>query len=646
MIDRRAFLLAGLGFAGGCAGWRTRPAAAARRAEEWPCYAADNAASKYSPLDAIHAGNAGRLRVVWEWESPDAAILDAQPQLGPGEFQATPIMIGGVLYTSTAMSQVAAIDAASGRTLWVYDPGTWRRGPTTIKGFQHRGVAWWSDGETSRIYIGTGDARLIALDARSGRPVPGFGRNGEIDLRSVGLNRPVERDPADLYGCTSAPLVCRDTVVIGGYIHDRALKDPMPPGDVRGFDVRTGALKWSFRTIPLPGEYGADSWPDGAAARIGNGNVWAPMSADDELGIVYLPGSCATDNLYGGLRPGDNLFSSSLIALDVETGARRWHFQTVHHDVWDYDLPCAPNLVDLDIGGARVKAVAQVTKQGLCFVFDRVSGKPLWPIEERAVPQSTIPGEHSAPTQPFPTRPAPFEANGVTPEMLIDFSPELRAEARQILETYRYGPLYTPLDRRPTIVRPSWLGAANWQGAAVDPDSGVLYVPSQSAATALALDEHGAPALPDGARDTEIAGASVVVRGPRGLPLFKPPYGRISAIDLRRGELLWTRPNGPGATDSPALAPYRLGWIGSQQRAAPLLTRSLLFVGEGPHDRRYAQKVLRAYDKRSGEVKAEIALPGHTLGAPMSYAVGGRQFIVYAMGFRQRPHKLVALAEV
>jgi len=616
------------------------PAAAVEppRVGEWPVYGATNAATKYSPLDQIDASNVAGLEIAWEWRSPDAAILAAHPELKPGEFQATPIMVDGRLFTSTAMSQVAAIDPATGKTLWVYDPGSWKGGYPTSKGFLHRGVAWWK----GRVLIGTGDNRLIALDAATGRPVPGFGVQGEVDLRSAaGADR--EREPAGLIGITSPPVVCRDTVIVSQYINDRPDRTPMPVGTVMGFDAATGRRKWTFRLVPQAGEPGAESWSPEALARTGNANAWAPMSADDALGLVYVPGSCPTNNFFGGDRPGDNLYGNSLIAIDVATGRRRWHFQTVHHDLWDYDIPCAGNLIDITVDGRRIPAIAQVTKQGYCFVFDRRTGTPVWPIEERAVPPSPIAAERAAKTQPAPTRPPPFDRQGVRDDDLIDFTPELKAEARAILAGYDHGPVFTPLGTRPTIVLPSWVGGANWWGAAADPETGMLYVPSITAAVAMALDQNGKRTdAADG--ESEIAGQASVVRGPRGLPLVKPPYGRITAIDLNRGAIAWTRASAPGAKDAPQFKPYNPGWIGHSGRTGPLLTRTLLFLGEGPHRPEIARKVLRAWDKATGAVVAEVALPGHTHGPPMTYMAGGRQFIVCGMGFRDEPHRLVALA--
>ena len=653
-LTRRSFLLAGAAMA-------TAPHIAAARDpargrvgkpgqvkaawSDWPTYGGLNSSAKYSPLDQIDRTNVHRLKVVWEWESPDRDLIAQHPALRPGEFQVTPVMIGDVLYVATAMSQAAALDARTGKTIWVYNPDAWTNGRPSTKGFQHRGVAYWAEGDDKRIFLATCDARLIALDASTGKPIPSFGTNGEINLRAVGLDRPVPMKPSELYGCFGPPLIARNTVVIGGYIDDREVLPLMPPGDVRGFDPRTGALKWTFHTVPRKGEFGYDTWRDGSADRNGNANIWAPMSADEELGLVYLPGTCSTNNVYGGRRPGNNLFANCLIALDIETGERRWHYQIVHHDIWDYDLPCAPNLVDIVVGGKPIKAVAQATKHGFLFVFDRTNGKPVWPIVERPVPQSELPNERTSPTQPHPTRPLPFETQGVTEDQLVDFTPEIEAEARSIFAKYRHGPLFTPVGKSPTLVHPSWTGGANWQGAAVDPDTGIIYITSHSAVSSLALDDNGKLNIA-GLVNTEIAGTAGAVRGPRGLPLIKPPYSRITAIDLNTGRHLWMKPNGPGATDSPAFAPFKLGWIGSDQRAAPLATKTLLFVGEGPHDTQYAKKVLRAYDKRTGELIAETPLPGHTLGAPMTYALDGQQFIVYAMGFRTWPHKLVALAVV
>jgi quinoprotein glucose dehydrogenase len=522
-------------------------------------------------------------------------------------------------------------------------PEAGNAGPSPARASCISGVAYWRDGEDRRLLIGTGDNRLIALDALTGVPVKTFGVNGEVDLGSVGLQRELPDDPVNLFACTSPPTICRDVVIIGQYIHDRGVKALMPPGDVRGFDVRTGALKWVFHTVPMKGEPGYETWLDGSAERNGNANIWAPMSADDDLGLVYLPGSCPTNNFFGGARPGDNLYGNALIALDVTTGERRWHFQFVHHDVWDFDLPCAPNLVDVTVDGRRIKAVAQVTKQGWCFVFDRVTGEPVWPIEERPVPQSPLTGERTAATQPFPTKPAPFEPQGVTEDMLIDFTPALNAEAKTLLAKYRIGPIYTPYTKTPTIQRPGWLGGANWAGAAVDPETGVLYVPSLSSVMALALDDDG-KAIKGEAESEEIAGLSRLVPGPQGLPMFKPPYSRITAIDLNTGEHLWMKPNGPGLSRAPALKSLNLGWVGSTGRSGPLLTRTLLFQGEGPHDRRFGMKVLRAWDKATGAVIAEISLPDAPFGPPMTYMAGGRQFIVCGMGYRTLPHRLVALA--
>ncbi|MCA3255980.1 MAG: PQQ-binding-like beta-propeller repeat protein, partial [Alphaproteobacteria bacterium] len=545
-------------------------------APEWGHYAGNLAAHKYAPFDRIDAGNAARLGVAWTWDSPDAAILDANPDLKPGEFQSTPVLAEGLLVTSTAMSQVAALDPATGRTVWTFDPESWRKGPNTTKGFVHRGIAVWGRGRTARVILATGDGRLMALDLRSGKPIARFGEGGVVDLRRVGMVRPAPDDPG-IFGITSPPLVARDTVVIGSYIDDRADGRLMPRGDIRAFDARTGKLKWVFHTIPLDGQFGVETWQDGSHRRTGNANVWAPMSADPELGIVYAPVSTPTNNFYGGHRPGDGLFGDSLVAIDLETGKRRWHYQIVHHGVWDYDLPAAPILGDVVIDGRPRRIVMQVTKHAFLFVFDRVTGEPIWPIEERPVPASTLPGERTSPTQPHPTWPLPFDRQGVTPDSIIDFTPELRREAETALAGYVHGSMFTPPSTKPTIILPSFVGGANWNGAAFDPETGRIFIPSVNLPLQITLDEAGEIRMAERG-EVEVAGARVIARGPKGLPLVKPPYGRTTCIDMTTGAHRWMTPNGRGLSRFPAFQAYHPADAGSFGRSHVLATKTLLFV--------------------------------------------------------------------
>lgn len=627
---------------GAIAAWLAVQAGAQESGDfEWRAYGGGNAATRYAPLDQITPENVGALEIAWEWRSPDAEILDANSEIRPGEFQATPLMIDGVLYLSTALSQIAAVDARSGETLWVRDTGAWREGPATSKGFLSRGVAYWEDGEERRIFFGTGDGRLVAVNAADGEPVETFGTSGEVDLRTIGLPRPIPDRPSTLYGVTSAPLVVGDIIVVGSYIEDRLRTREAPRGDVRGFDARTGELVWTFHTVPLEGEFGVETWDEESWRYTGNANVWAPMSADDARGIVYLPVSAPTNNFFGGERPGDGLFGNSLVALDAQTGERIWHYQIVHHDIWDYDLPCAPILVDITVDGRDIPAVVQLTKHGLAFVFDRVTGEPVWPIEERPVPPSPIEAEHASPTQPFPTRPAPFERLGLSEDDVINFTPELEEEARRMLSRVEHGPVFTPIGERITALLPGVIGGANWPGGAFDPETGLLYVVSSTAAIGVALG-------PSGEIDTdfshEIAGGSRM-EGPRGLPLMQPPYGRITAIDLNTGEHVWMTPNGDGPRAHPALADLDLEPLGSAGRAAALVTRTLLFAGEGPQDPLgYAEPMFRAFDKQTGETLWEFELPDHVLGAPMTYMLDGVQYVVVTSGFRARPHRMIAFA--
>ena len=625
-------------------------------ATEWPSYASDQASSKYSPLDQIGGDNFDQLEVAWTWRSPDEAITEANPNLSTWVWEATPLMVGGVLYVSTSMSQVAAIDAATGETQWLYDPETWKNGTPSNNGFVHRGVAYWADGDDRRILYGTGDGYLIALNAETGEPIPTFGQNGRVDL-TEGLSRPVDRD---LYGVSSPPIIVRDVVVMGSKVHDVPVTDVMPPGDVRGFDVRTGERLWTFQSIPEEGAFGNETWEEASWKTTGAANAWTMMSADEELGYVYIPFGTPQNDFYGGQRPGDGLFGESLVCLDARTGERVWHFQIAHHGMWDYDLPAAPNLVDVQVDGEPVQAVAQVTKQGFVFVFDRVTGEPIWPIEERPVPQATMPGETSSATQPIPTRPAPFDRQGVTEDDVIDFTPELRAQALAVLEGYNYGPLYTPHSlEKPTVMMPGWAGGASWSGAAFDPGTGTAYVSSVTSPLAITMSDP-APELPPA-----YVGSPAPMETMEGIPLWKPPYGRVTAIDLNTGEHRWMTPLGDLAESHPVLRELDLPPLGRPARGHLLLTKTLLIAGqEGTTQRQEVDpdesdaqeeatggrgfeilgpKIV-AFDKASGEVIGEVALPRNATAAPMTYMLNGKQYILVTTGGANLPAELIVLS--
>ncbi len=631
---------------------------------EWRSYAGDTGSTKYSPLAQITPANVGDLAVAWRWVSVDGRfdlddlrvrypalqVANDTGNVSINGLKGTPLMVGDTLYLSTPLSQVAAIDAATGETRWVYDPESYAAGiPIMVLGFSSRGLAYWTDGRQARIVWATGDARLHAVNARTGEPVLEFGDGGSVDLMR-GIPR-ARRDPPPInYSVTSPPVICNDVIIVGSAVSDQPRFKESPPGHVRGFDARTGELRWTFRTIPQPGQLGDDTWQDGSASYTGNANVWTLMSADPELGYAYLPVGNATNDHYGGHRPGTNLFANSLVCVECATGARVWHFQLVHHDLWDYDPPAAPNLVDITVDGRPIKAVAQVTKHAFTFVFDRVTGEPVWPIEERSVPTSTVPGEWTSPTQPFPTRPPPFDRQGVTEMDLIDFTPALRAEAVEILQSYVHGPIFTPPsiigtgpgDTRGTIELPGYTGGANWNGAAFDPETGLLYVPSTTQPIIPALVELD----PDRSNLRYSRGRMQPPGGPDGLPLFKGPYGRITAIDLNRGEIAWQRANGrgsPAIRDHARLRDVDLPPVGGG-RDFLLLTGTLLFSGQQTPGVDGAW-VLAARDKATGEPLAEIPLPGRAIGAPMTYEVGGRQYIALTVrGVRGEPPEIVALA--
>lgn len=625
---------------------------------EWPTYGGDLASSKYSPLDQITAANFGSLRLAWRAPSPDAFVSmtlpngeewsadaktifdelnridskrwrDGQPPYVVN-YKATPLMVDGTLFVNSPASIGAALDARTGAVKWIYNPKSYESGTTTMSlRWVQRGVAYWSDGAAAHVFWGTSDGYLVAVDAKTGRPVDGFGDHGRVDLMD-GLPRATrgKRDylNALTYSVQSPPLVVGDVVITPASISSLVKDKEQIPGWIRAFDVKTGKVRWTFQTVPPKGEFGSDTWQDGSNDYAGKVTVWSMMSADPELGYVYLPTNTTAPDFYGAHRLGNNLFAESIVCLDVKTGKRVWHFQTVHHGLWDYDNPAAPNLLDITVNGRRTKALAQITKQGYVFTFDRVTGEPVWPIEERPVPASDVPGEKASPTQPVPTRPAPYEYQGVSLDDLADFTPEIRAEAIKAIEGFRYGPLYTPPSTQGTIMRPGTTGGGNWSGAAVDPETGMLYVPSRNQFAVLRL----APTDPK--LNGNLLYMQATPRNPRldgGVPLFKPPYSRMTAIDMNSGDHKWMIPTGDGdrIRHSPRLKALNLPPVGGDMTlSGPLLTKTLLVYalttggkGDGPR--------LVAYDKASGKLLASVDLPGSAIGTPMTYRAGDKQFI-------------------
>ena len=635
------------------------PAQQGARDGEWRYYGADSGSTKYAALDQIDRDNVADLQIAWRWKTDN---------FGPRvdfNYQATPLMVGGVLYTSAGSRRnVAAIDGATGETLWMYRLDEGERGDVApVRASSGRGVAYWTDGQDdARIIHVTRGYHLVALDAATGHPIPGFGDQGVVDLYDGiydGLDRPAVEDGQ--IGLNSPALVVGDVIVVGAALRATAPAPEFAAGFVRGFDARTGEQLWIFHTIPQPGEFGNETWENDSWRYSGNTGVWAPMSADHELGYVYLPVETPTNDLYGGHRPGDNLFAESLVCLDARTGERVWHFQFIHHGIWDYDIPTPPTLVDITVDGRQIKAVAQITKQAFTYVFDRLTGEPVWPIEERPVPASTVPGEQAAPTQPFPTRPAPFDRQGVSNDDLLDFTPELAAEARRIASEYQLGPIYTPPilagadGLRALLMLPQMTGGANWQGGAVDAETGILYVASATAPTVAGLMNDPGRSTMDyvgggGRRRGAAARQGCGEIGPLGLPLIKPPWGRITAIDLNTGEHLWMIPNGDTpdcVRNHPALSGVDIPRTGKPERSGILVTKTLVFAGEGGG--LFATPIwaggemFYAYDKQTGETIWELELPKRQSGVPMTYMIDGKQYIVMAMSARGEPAELVAL---
>ncbi len=646
-------------------------AQAGARNGEWTSYGGDVGHTRYAPLDQITAANFNSLEVAWRFK-PDN--LGPRPEY---QFESTPLMVKGVVYTTAGSRRaVVALDAGTGEMLWMHSENEGARGAAAPRQLSGRGLAYWSDGREQRILYVTPGYRLIALDAKTGIPVANFGKNGVVDLK---LEDDQEMDLiTGEIGLHSTPTVAKDVVIIGA-----AHKTGANPksrrnekGYVRGYDVRTGKRLWIFHTIPSPGEFGNDTWERDSWSYTGNTGVWAQISVDEQLELVYLPVEMPTGDYYGGHRPGNGLFGESLVAVDLHTGKRRWHFQLVHHGIWDMDIPCAPILADITVNGRTIKAVAQPTKQAFLYVFNRETGEPIWPIEERPVAKGDVPGEWYAPTQPFPTKPPAYDRQGIAVDDLIDFTPELRAQAVKAIERYKIGPIFTPPVASklegPIATLTSGF-ATNWPGGAFDPETHTAYIYSQSGASPLALvvppdgmsdmnyiqgtaltgarRTGGSGSAAGGGRTGDTAPASTGAAaasageggtgGPslnvQGLPLLKPPYARISAIDLDKGDIKWQIAHGETADNvrnNPALKDLKIPRTGRPGLIGPLVTKTLLIAGEGglfttPNGRRGA--MMRAYDKATGQEVGAVYMPAPESGSPMTYMHNGRQYIVIAV---------------
>ena len=618
---------------------RAGPSDSARRAD-WRAWRGGLGGEGYSPESQIDHGNVRNLKVAWRWSS---ANFGPTPD---GRNIATPLEVDGLLYTTAGVTRdVVAIDAASGETVWMWRPrepaDRFDNAPRKGSG---RAVSYWEGGAERRILTVTPGFFLVSLDARTGRPDERFGKHGAVDLMR-GLRGIPTRGLPDI-GSSSPPLVIGDVAVVGpAGSNGLSVKSRSHVKlDVRGYSVRSGRLLWTFHTIPEKGEPGYDTWLNGSAAYTGNVGVWAPMSADPATGAIYVPVEAPSNDVYGGYRRGANLHSSSLVCLDAKTGKIRWERQLVHHDIWDRDGGAMPVLADVPGPEGARHVVVSVTKQASLFVFDRVTGQPVWPIEERSVPPSDVPGEASWPTQPFPAKPAPFDRQSLSIDDLIDFTPALKTKALAAVRPYRLGAFMSPPSlasapdgTRGTIVLPSVDGGGNWEGGVFDPDTGLFYVGSMSRPQLLALEP--APAGSDSG--FILSGAAT----PRvdGLPLVKPPWGRITAIDLGRGETLWSMANADTpdwVVNTPSLKGVPLPRTGVASRAGLLVTKTLLFATEGLNGGPW----LRAHEKATGRILAQFALPARASGLPMTYTCRGRQYVVLADGDEDHPAELVAFA--
>ncbi|MDD9894987.1 MAG: PQQ-binding-like beta-propeller repeat protein [Gammaproteobacteria bacterium] len=629
----------------------------------WSYFGGDNNFQRYSPLDQINAENVADLEIAWRRDGTAAWLRERYEGLaGTKNLRSTPLLIDGVLYAHNVFGLVEAFDPATGETIWTQDP--YEATLLEAAGISARGVAHWEQGIDQRILSVRGNY-LYALNPQTGEPFPDFGREepGRVNLT-------YNSEDANNFALTTSPLVVGDTAIIGGFLNgagDGGSIKEAAPENIRGFDVRSGELKWEFNVVPRPGEFGYDTWEDGSAEWSGDLGSWCCLSADNELGIVYVPLGAPTSAYYGGHRPGDNLFANSLVALDAESGERLWHFQMIHHDLWEYDNSSPPILGDINVDGREIKAVMQANKNGFVYVFDRTNGEPVWPIIETAVPQSIVEGEATSATQPIPSRPPAFDRQGISEEDLIDFTPALREQALELVADFTLGPLYTPPSpwiedgNQGTITQPDAWGSGNWNTGAFDPDTGLYFAVSYTNPGNLGI----APTTSASATMTHTtAQGSPDAPNIQGLPIVKPPYGRVTALNMNTGELEWSVANGDGPRNHPLLRDLGLPPLGIPNRPAPLVTSSLLFVGEGsdavigvvpgggaydPSGSGYDESwrwgtIFRAYDKASGNVVAEFDLEKGTTGAPMTYMHEDKQYIVVAVSSRATDPEWLALA--
>jgi quinoprotein glucose dehydrogenase len=614
---------------------------------QWRSYASENASTGYSPLDQINRDNIKSLQVAWSWKFDN---------FGNTNTEVTPIMVNGVLYFPLSPRRtIIAADPGTGQTLWTWRPPVDEREDRPARTYA-RGVAFWTNGTEDRIITITPGFRLVALNAKTGLPVPNFGVNGSVDLFEQ-LDLDYKGDIIGRIGNSSPPVVANDVIIVGPALTPSSPTPNNVKGDVMAFDVRTGKKLWVFHTIPRKGEPGYETWLNGSADYTGNAGVWGPFSADEQLGYVYVNVEDATNDTYGGHRPGANLYSSSLVCLEIKTGKIVWYQQLVHHDIWDYDMPPHPILLDINVDGRPIKAVVQTGKQAFAYVFDRTNGRPVWPIPETPVPQTDVPGEWTSPTQPIPSKPPGFDIQGVRESDLIDFTPELRKQAIEALKNsgLRYGVIYTPGSlanaadgTRGTIAMPGLGGGANWWGASADPETGFVYVSSATNPGVIALTKNPPPETPlaPGTYAWDYrGGGGAQIPTVQGLRLFKPPYGRITAYDMNKGTIAWQIANGDtpaNVKSNSALAGLTIPKTGSNRNVGILVTKTLLIAGDG------TDPLLDAYDKKTGELIAQLPLPAMHTALPMTYMHNGRQFILVAVGANQaagQGPQLVAFAQ-